>query len=899
MRSVLFLFGFLFSLTSTAQIYRTSSKTQNGEKTLRVYYSENGHHYRDTIVVHSDGYQDRLKREILSLQTWQAERQQEGRRYSVPAISLQTQSRSDVLWKATNAWDEAWEKKFGEWIDSSVDKSFMVKHKLSTDCADAMIAFRWIFARIHRLPAANTLSGGSLFTNESFRSVWSSLPSHSDWDKDQRFLKALDYVLDSTYTHSLEKDSYPLKIDRQFFFSGTVHLSLNQTSGHTMIVHKVAQSDREVPFYVYYSNLPKTIRELYVQIYYGNRPRIGFGGFMRSRWPTKAGGTWKLLDPKSHPAFSEEQYEESFAPNGTSYALAIYRRLFPNFDVLITLQALLDGLREQILQRVKIVEDGYAFCQVNDCSPGTVGDEDWSTPTRDQRILDGFDALSMFQMLDPSGSAQALSDKFLHTPLLSFDGYDFTPNVFIQFALRGRFASPDPRVAIESRWGLTPSAVARKTETDIRQALRTRETKINSPSGACNPSKPMSPDCLYLSQNWLEASTEAEDTVLTSYSGRLANYCAYVKTACPTLAKLISAVQVTANGKSQSLEKWLADGEWFLSDPRLPVGERWEGRRDKFHWVSFENFCDVVVGKNNRAVVGECQRAGPPTYRLVELDLVNHTTRDLFPSQTFRGISLLEDGKTAVLDAGAGLRRFDLDTKIEIAGFDSTSANCTFLAATRDHVACRTDKFMIIREWTTGNEVLRIEIGDYVIVSPDVNYLGTQVNGSGGKFISWDSNFKIIAEISTNNFASFMDRRFVRIQDEFFEIVAGKLKKFVLPAHQTLIQVTEYFVIYKENKEFCVRSHASTTPYYCLPEAVYMVSMPYIAQSWLSVTRGMDAGGMSQTTGYSMTSHLLDLASGRPFVTMQSQTPAYFWRLNESPGALIRKGNSFIWMERK
>lgn len=891
MKSFVFLSSLLFSTLAFAQIYQVS-EVDLRQKVLHVYYSENGHFYREKIVVHASGYQDRLSREIWPLGDWQKQRRQERFPLAISdsATGLVTQSRGLVLWKTTQAWDENWEKKFGEWIDTEVTKSFMVKHNLSTDCADAMITFRWIFARLNGLPAANTLSGGGLFTNESFRSEWTRLPTHAEWDKDARFLKGLEYVLDNTYTHTLERDSYPLKIDRQFFFSGTVHLSIHEASGHTMIVHQVAQSDKEVPFLVYYSNLPKIVRELYKQIWYGERPRHKVGGFMRARWPQYVGGRWKLLERAAHIAYSEEQYEETFAPASTPYTIAIYRHLFPTFDVIQTARFLIDGIREQILQRIQIVEDGHRFCQTHICTPGSVGFEDWSTPTRDQRILDGWQSLTQFQQFDGTGAAAAEARSFADKPLIPLGGEVFTPNAFVMFALRYKFADSDPRVDIETRWGLTPAVVAQKLASTVRNALASRDRKISNPIGPCSPSQPHSKACLYLSKNWKDAATDKEDSELNSLSSVMPIYCAHVPTGCTPADAILAPLTFTANGQTKTLKQWLSDAIWFNSDPRLPAGPRWEGRLDQLKWVRTMDFCELSVAKNMNAVGADCKGG----QSIVQLQPDAHTYRELFPGRKFKRALLTEDGKTAIVSDGTGHRRLNLETGLEIAGFDTGAAQCSVVEANRQWVACTHDRILTIRDWETGSEKIALPHGDYVLVDPKLTWMATVTNNPTrqAKFISWDSHFNVVEDRGSGELAYVVDQHFVQIGPDLFKIVGGRLQKFSIAAGQKLNRATQHFVGYTTNGEICLRGHATTAPYFCTPETQQAEAFPMINGEWLSVMRQVPAHQIS-------ISQLLDISSGQASVLFQSPWPSYNSGLHERAGIVINTNSGLLWIDRK
>ncbi len=81
-----------------------------------------------------------------------------------------TELAGEHIWTATQTWNESWEERFALWMQNETDATYFERHGVATDCADVAYALRWIFARIHGLPAGNRLSGsGQLFTNESMR----------------------------------------------------------------------------------------------------------------------------------------------------------------------------------------------------------------------------------------------------------------------------------------------------------------------------------------------------------------------------------------------------------------------------------------------------------------------------------------------------------------------------------------------------------------------------------------------------------------------------------------------------------------------------------------------------------------------------------------------------------
>lgn len=237
-----------------------------------------------------------------------------------------TEVADEVLWHDSQVWTWEWELKFSEWVKVNVQKDFMTKINLETDCADLVFSVRWIFARINGLPAANSLAGtGQLFTNRSMKSAWKKLPTDPDWRKDQRFFAAVKYLISNTYTHTLFKDSYPIEINAETFLAGVYHVSLFGTTGHTLLVYS-ANEKNEVPIRVFYSNVPKIVRDLYEGIYfYAEQPKKEIAGFLRMRWPVFLNNEQAQLISKSKmPYFSEEQYSAEFIKIEKNFSIAVF-----------------------------------------------------------------------------------------------------------------------------------------------------------------------------------------------------------------------------------------------------------------------------------------------------------------------------------------------------------------------------------------------------------------------------------------------------------------------------------------------------------------------------------------------------------------------------------------------
>ena len=176
-----------------------------------------------------------------------------------------TENRSRRIWPSQNQWDAEWESKYSDWIRLEVGPDFFQKYQIAVDCANVPIALRWIFSRIHGLPAGNQLAGsGILFSNRSFRNAWGELGTHDNWFEDSLFLAALNYVLDHTYTHSLMGDLYPVEINKNYITPGAVFLNLfNQRTGHAeLITNFVFENTHPTPLRVISSTVPRAIRIL-------------------------------------------------------------------------------------------------------------------------------------------------------------------------------------------------------------------------------------------------------------------------------------------------------------------------------------------------------------------------------------------------------------------------------------------------------------------------------------------------------------------------------------------------------------------------------------------------------------------------------------------------------------
>ncbi|MEO5666933.1 MAG: hypothetical protein ABIR96_02620, partial [Bdellovibrionota bacterium] len=343
-------------------------------------------------------------------------------------------------------------------IQNNVDESFFVTNKIVTDCADVAYSLRWIFSRINGLPAANLLMGsGKMFSVFDVRDEWRKLPTSSDWATDKRFRAALVYVLRNTFTHTLLKDSYPVKLDLEGISPGSHHLHLSGSSGHTQVIYRGPSETNGLPFMMLSSTLPAEVRQLMVHFFWGDQPKNPkIEGFVRVRW---AQGTSrenvKILRSEDHPWFSNEQYTPIGA-DGQFFPLALIKKLDPGFEITRVVQKILGDLEMLINERVHIVDDGFDYCSKNSCEPGSGGYESWSTPSRDGRLIKQINDSQLIMGL--CQTCQPILEDFRKKTVV-LEGHEVLLRALLTSLVFG-FAPPDPRLSPLQRWGLDMTTLA-------------------------------------------------------------------------------------------------------------------------------------------------------------------------------------------------------------------------------------------------------------------------------------------------------------------------------------------------------------------------------------------------------------------------------------------------------
>ena len=578
----------------------------DGRQVFFEFYKENSNWIMDTYEIHPRQLQEKIATEVfasetMARKTWLEKKnlEQVSTTEIVKSTSyLVTTEASEVLWTAENEWSSEWETQFYDWVDAEFDEKFFERYNIATDCADAATALRWIFARAHKLPAGNSLAGsGVLFTHESMKESWLRLPTDKEWHKDQRFLKALDYLTSNTYTKSISGDSFPVEITRKNLRPGVFHLTPDRS--HTRILAETHYDNEQTPpIILYWSNVPKIVRPLYREIFVNfSTPISSKDGFRLMRWPELVNGKWRLKSPENHPHYSLEQIEMK-----DNFSQQVFNKLEVKFNPRNLVMASLNELVEQIDYRISVVNEGWEFCKINDCSPGTENWENWSTPSRDKRIIEKDKGLlkiaNELTQFDPELLPiiqQVKSEKKWTLEGKSFSLHD----VLKSFELG--LTSSDPRVSIERRWAVSPSAAGLNLADSVKENLLSRSQKI----GNQNQTKSCKDFCEYGSKEYNELHTHLEDKNLVKNLYTLKFYCSeYKPDSCQEFQSPLEETQISAGSATKSAREWLDYSPWLVSDPNSIYEHRWGSQKSNFKHSYFIRKADAIqIHRNGLAKI--------------------------------------------------------------------------------------------------------------------------------------------------------------------------------------------------------------------------------------------------------------------------------------------------------
>ena len=372
----------------------------------------------------------------------------------------------DQVWEVGDRrWTIEEEHRFEQWVAETITEDFFIRYKIPTDCADAVYATRWIYARINHLPAAATTMYGRLIGHWS--TDWKHLPTHPEWDRDERFRAALLYLIPKTWTGTLPLDTYPVRISPDSITPGTVFLETNAHAG--IIGHVFLDGSQAHPLQTWESAPPRKVQKLSLRYFFSPKPDFKTGsGLVKFRWPVSENGEWKYLPAKEHPFYSEEQYASQFCEGYADFAEAVGRKIDPtNYPPGEKLAKVIETITRLLRERAPIVLAGYEQCRGGGCPEASEWWEIHSTVGRDGLIILLMDRLS--QIIELSHLDKEMAKTMMETIRIdilenrSVTLYDVFQN-YLWF-------SPHPEDSVEARWGLEKCqmifAQTRATENSI------------------------------------------------------------------------------------------------------------------------------------------------------------------------------------------------------------------------------------------------------------------------------------------------------------------------------------------------------------------------------------------------------------------------------------------------
>ncbi len=353
------------------------------------------------------------------------------------------------VWKVgQNRWTIHDEYSYGQWIETNITEDFLIRHKIPVDCADVPYAIRWIYARIHHLPAAATTVDNRFIGHWS--KDWAHLPTSTTWDKDSRFRAALLYMLSSTSTRTLPSDTYPIRVAVDSVTAGTVFLFARDHAG--IVSRIVMDGSTAHPVQTFEAGSPARIKRLRLGDFL--LPNLNYdhiSGLLKFRWPVNMGSQWHYLPDEEQPFHSEEQYSPEFTEEHANYLEAVEKRINPTvYEPGEKVEKIIKTVTRRLIARIPIILDGHKKCHELQCPEGSLYWEIYGTYNRDELIRVLFYYLETIiknNHLDRDVILDKMKKIYLQ---ISSDRFVTLEYVFQNF----KWMSSDPEATIEARWGL-------------------------------------------------------------------------------------------------------------------------------------------------------------------------------------------------------------------------------------------------------------------------------------------------------------------------------------------------------------------------------------------------------------------------------------------------------------
>jgi hypothetical protein len=290
------------------------------------------------------------------------------------------------LWTAVkDEWTDADEDDYSAWFAANVTKSFLRGTGLEGDCADVGLIFRWVYARDHLLPIANTMSGsGKLFGNFTSSSAWDKLATDPDWRHDERFKAAMRELFDETFTWTINDDQYPTLISTKYVRPGSMYMIIRTESGHTQTIASITDSGG---IQTIWGNEPAAEAIYGYGLIVEFEDRRGFQNWRHVRRSVVNGkDKWSLIPGDQMPGYSREQFETGFGEE--EWMSWVYTKLGSHFGDTQQFRTAVDNFESAILDRRDLTTMGAWFCGPNYRCAATSDEYDgYSSYSRDARLV--------------------------------------------------------------------------------------------------------------------------------------------------------------------------------------------------------------------------------------------------------------------------------------------------------------------------------------------------------------------------------------------------------------------------------------------------------------------------------------------------------------------------------
>lgn len=388
-----------------------------------------------------------------------------------------------AVWENTAQWDHDWELRFSDWIRERFGSDFFTRGRyagIPHDCADSAYFARLAFAYEHGLPfvirdpawQGEHSQRGASFTqlvaehgSDSPYAVVRPFISNDmdDFDHVQppaRLRAFIDFVGAVVWTRSLVDDTYPVRVDREWFRPGVVAVLPRrqlfdkpnpffdsaadiQSAGHAQIVTDI---DEQGVIHYLKSTMPARIQ--------GLRPTT-----LNSFNPAPEGGSFRYWKQPQHyaqsehelPGYGTEQFQVDGSFEDAVQPLLAQRR--ESRDARLT--RLGAELCDQLQQRAPLVLQAWRHkLAIGEIHCMTYEEYDiHSTPLRDAKIR-----ATVERLLQAAGGEGAL-DEIVQRLSAQCPPIEYLPGLNLDAgealrAMHDGSASSDPNQPPAVRWGL-------------------------------------------------------------------------------------------------------------------------------------------------------------------------------------------------------------------------------------------------------------------------------------------------------------------------------------------------------------------------------------------------------------------------------------------------------------